>query len=65
LSLVCCAALLSADGFAQGRVVVTGYGAMARRVELLKFNPETGALTRNLTIADVGGVPQGAVFSRP
>ncbi len=49
----------------QRRVVVTGYGSMARRVELLTFDPQTGALSHDLTIANVGGVPHGAVFSRP
>ena len=49
----------------QRRVVVTGYATMRRRIELLHFDPATGALTRDRTIADVGGVPHGTVFSRP
>lgn len=49
----------------QRRVVVTGYATMSRRVELLKFDPATGVLTRERTIPDVGGVPHGTVFSRP
>ncbi len=49
----------------QRRVVVTGYRTMQRRVELLRFDPATGSLTRERTIADVGGVPHGVVFSRP
>lgn len=49
----------------QRRVVVTGYQTMQRRVELLKLDPQTGVLTRDRTIADVGGVPHGTVFSRP
>lgn len=49
----------------QRRVVVTGYATMKRRVELLKLDPQTGALSRDFTIADVGGVPHGTVFSRP
>lgn len=48
----------------QRRVVVTGYETMARRVELLKFNPQTGMLSRDRTIADIGGIPHGTVFSR-
>jgi hypothetical protein len=46
------------------RVVVTGYQTMQRRVELLTFDPQTGALAKERTIADVGGVPHGTVFSR-
>ncbi len=49
----------------QRRVVVTGYDTMARRIELLTFDPQTGALSRDRTIADIGGVPHGTVFSRP
>lgn len=49
----------------QQRVVVTGYRTMRRRVELLSFNPQTGQLSKQRTIADVGGVPHGTVFSRP
>ena len=49
----------------QRRVVVTGYGTMQTRVELLTFDPATGALGKQRSIADVGGVPHGAVFSRP
>lgn len=48
----------------QRRVVVTGYATMARRVELLRFDPATGTLSRDRTIADVGGIPHGTVFSR-
>lgn len=47
------------------RVVVTGYKTMARRMEFLRFDPATGALSREHTVTDVGGVPHGAVFSRP
>lgn len=47
------------------RVVVTGYATMQRRVELLHFDAATGQLSRDRTIADVGGVPHGTVFSRP
>ncbi|WKW12915.1 hypothetical protein Strain138_002226 [Pseudogemmatithrix spongiicola] len=47
------------------RVVVTGYATMQTRVELLSFDPATGALGKQRTIADVGGIPHGAVFSRP
>jgi hypothetical protein len=46
------------------RVVVTGYRAMARRIELLDFDSSSGALTRALTIPDIGGVPHGVVFGR-
>ncbi|MBA3854536.1 MAG: hypothetical protein C0503_08980 [Gemmatimonas sp.] len=49
----------------QRRVVVTGYASMQRRVELLRFDPQTGQLSRDRTIPDVGGVPHGTVFSRP
>lgn len=49
----------------QRRVVVTGYGTMMMRVELLTFDPATGALGKQRTVADVGGVPHGTVFSRP
>ncbi len=48
----------------QRRVVVTGYQTMSRRVELLSFDPQTGALAKERTIADVGGIPHGTVFSR-
>ncbi len=48
----------------QRRVVVTGYGSMERRVELLRFDPATGVLTRSRGF-DVSGVPHGAVFGRP
>jgi hypothetical protein len=46
------------------RVVVTGYATMRRRVELLDFDPESGRLSRALTVPDVGGVPHGTVFGR-
>jgi glyoxylase-like metal-dependent hydrolase (beta-lactamase superfamily II) len=48
----------------QRRVVLTGYGAMRRRVELLGFDPTTGTLTRGRSF-DAPGVPHGAVFGRP
>ncbi len=52
---------LSPDG---RRVVVTGYATMQRRIELLDFDPASGALSRALTVPDVGGVPHGTVFGR-
>lgn len=48
----------------QRRVVLTGYGSMRRRVELLGFDPTTGVLTRGRGF-DAPGVPHGAVFGRP
>lgn len=46
------------------RVVVTGYGTMRQRVELLRFDPATGVLRRHRGF-NVNGVPHGAVFGRP
>ncbi len=48
----------------QRRVVVTGYGSMRQRVELLRFDPATGAVTREAGFS-VPGSPHGAVFGRP
>jgi glyoxylase-like metal-dependent hydrolase (beta-lactamase superfamily II) len=48
----------------QRRVVVTGYGSMRQRVELLRFDPATGSLTREAGFGVPGG-PHGAVFGRP
>ena len=42
---------MSPDG---GRIVVTGYGSMQHRVELLRFNEATGALTRDTLFRDAG-----------
>jgi hypothetical protein len=56
-----------------GRLVLTGYGAMADRVVLLTHDPATGALAIDDRFREVGttipgvrvtGVPHGAVFSR-
>jgi hypothetical protein len=47
------------------RVVVTGYGAMANRVVMARFDPATGALALDERFGiTMDGVPHGAVFSR-
>ena len=41
------------------RVVVTGYGAMRHRVELVHFDSTTGALTRDTLFRDAGATTSG------
>jgi len=47
---------MSPDG---KRIVVTGYGSMQHRVELLYFNEATGALTRDTLFRDAGATTPG------
>ena len=41
------------------RVVVTGYGSMQHRVELVHFDSTTGALTRDTLFRDAGAATPG------
>jgi hypothetical protein len=47
---------MSADG---RRLVVTGYESMKHRVELLHFDPSTGALSRDTLFRDAGAATPG------
>lgn len=50
----------------QRRVVVTGYGTLRNRVALLRLDPKTGQLALDGPLYQMdGGIPHGAVFSRP
>jgi hypothetical protein len=46
----------------QRRVVVTGYEGMQHRVELLQFDPATGALAREARFREAGATDAGFRF---
>lgn len=48
----------------QRRVVVTGYGSMRHRVELLRFDHTTGVLKRETRFRDPGAATPGIRFDR-